>query len=225
VFKTPFNAGITLTKTRTDKIDEAPDTGRPAGPVRRDNVSIHLPAVFGVGLSYRPSNTVTVSADFTRTEWSAATITNFFALPHNDVTPPVDEYPLALPFPAIEEGANGQSDTDQFRVGAEWVLRLGESGGVLLPLRAGFFRDGQLVSKRLKASPEATTVEVLTPTFTGLTAGIGVTIGGVLVDVAYIREVGDVPTSQSNNGVHDADTSVRYNRVFASVMVRFGPRR
>jgi len=225
VFKTPFDAAIVLTKNRIDKIDVDPTAGRPEVPVKRNNVMIHLPAVFGVGVSYRPSNTVTVSADFTRTAWSKATITNFFALPQNDATPQIDEFPMALPFPAIEEGANGQSDTNQFRVGAEWVLRFGQSGGVLLPLRAGFFRDGQLVSKLLRPNSEATSVEVLTPTFTGLTAGIGVTIGGVLVDLAYIREVGGVPTSRSNSGVHDETTNVAYNRLFASMMFRFGPRR
>jgi hypothetical protein len=168
---------------------------------------------------------VTVSADFTWTAWSKATITNFFALPQNDGVPPIDEFPMPLPFPAIEEGSNGQSDTHQIRVGAEWVLRFGQSGGVLLPLRAGFFRDGQLVSKRLKSSTEDTSFKVLTPTFSGLTAGIGVTVGGMLVDLAYIREVGDVPTSRYNTGVHDASIDVRYNRFFASVMFRFGPRR
>ena len=226
VFKTPFDAAIILTKTRSDGFDVVPDQQeRPDGPVERDNVSIRLPAVFGAGASYRPSNTVTVSADFTRTAWSKATITNFFALPHNDLKPPIDEFPMPQPFPAIEEGANGQSDTDQFRVGAEWVLRFGESGNVLLPLRAGFFRDGQPVSKRLKTSSEATEVKVYTPTFSGLTAGIGITVGGLLLDVAYIREVGSVPTSRYGNGVHDDTTKVHYDRVFASLMFRFGPRR
>jgi long-subunit fatty acid transport protein len=223
VFKTSFDAGVTLTKTRTDKGNVVNEPGP------RDNVSIHLPAVLGAGASYRASNTVTISADFTWTQWSKATITNFFALPQNDAkpdeAPPIDEFPMPLPFPAIEEGSNAQSDTSQFRVGAEWVLRFGPSGGVLLPLRAGFFRDGQLVSKRLKTSTDAPKVDVLTPTFSGLTAGIGVTVGGMLIDLAYIREVGDVPTSRYNNGVHDESTDVRYNRLFASVMFRFGPRR
>ena len=225
VFKTPFDAGINLTKARTDTIDEVPSEGRPDGPVQRDNVRIHLPAVFGIGASYRPTNTLTLSADFTWTAWSKATITNFFALPQNDVKPPIDDYPMALPFPAIEEGAKGQSDTNQIRMGVEWVLRLGQSGSILLPLRVGFFRDGQPVSKRLKTSSEATSVQIFRPTFTGLTAGIGITIGGVLVDLAYIREAGAVATSRYNNGVHDETIDVRYNRVFASVMFRFGQRR
>ena len=225
VFKSPFHANINLTKTRTDTIDEVPGKGRPDEPVQRDNVRIHFPSVFGVGVSYRPTNTITLSADFTRTAWSKATITNFFSLPQNDVTPPIDEYPMPLPFPAIEEGTNGQSDTNQVRMGAEWVLRFGQSGTILLPLRAGFFRDGQPVSKRLKASSEEVGPRTFRPTFTGVTAGLGITIGGVLVDFAYIREVGNVATSRYNNGVHDEAIDVRYSRLFASLMFRFGPRR
>jgi hypothetical protein len=103
-------------------------------------------------------------------------------------------------------------------------LRLGQSGEILLPLRAGFFRDGQPVLIRLKdASGQPLPEEQ--PTFSGLTAGLGVTIGGVLFDLAYIRERGDVDAARKNDGVADATRSIRYNRLFASVMVRFGPRR
>ena len=63
------------------------------------------------------------------------------------------------------------------------------------------------------------------PTFSGVTAGIGVTVGGALFDVAYIREHGDVNASRSNSGEADATRSIRYNRLFASVMFRFGQRR
>ncbi len=226
VLKTPFTARVNLTKSRTDRVDEFPDRGR-TDPTTRDNVQIRFPRVYGFGVSVRPTNTLTLSADFTRTAWSQATITNFFSLAQNDVTTPkdgIDEYPFPLPFPAVEEGSNGQADTNQIRVGTEWVLRLGESGRVLLPLRAGIFRDGQPVVKRLRAGVDAAIFEYK-PAFTGLTAGVGVTIGGVLVDVAFIREYGKVPISRAGAEIYDANTSIKYNRVFASMMVRFGQRR
>jgi hypothetical protein len=59
----------------------------------------------------------------------------------------------------------------------------------------------------------------------GLTAGLGVTAGGVIFDVAYIRESGDVPASRLQNGTFDSERKIRYSRVFASMIVRFGPRR
>lgn len=241
VLKTPFRADLHLTKVREDQINKPdPETGkRPLADSNYDsseNVSIRFPRVYGVGASYRATNTVTISADFTRTAWSESTIDGFFSLarrPRTSVAEPVpstgdpliDHYGT-LPFPAVEEGANGQADTSQFRVGAEWVLRFGQSGTVLIPLRAGFFRDGQPVIIRLNDANGMPLPEKQ-PTFSGLTAGIGVTVGGVLFDVAYIREQGDVDAARRNDGknVADATRSVRYNRLFASVMVRFGQRR
>jgi|JI10StandDraft_1071094.scaffolds.fasta_scaffold17309_7 hypothetical protein len=225
VFKSPFRARIDLTKTRTDG-----DTGAIDTPVRRDNVEIRFPRVFGVGASYRATNTLTLSADFTHTAWSRSTILNFFSLPPKTITGAgvsvqgVDEYPLPLPFPAVEEGANGQADSTQLRMGGEWVLRFDESGNILIPLRAGFFRDGQPVVKRLRFF-EGGPVSEYKRSFTGWTAGAGVTMGGVLFDVAYIREMGSVPASRTGDGVLDSSINVRYNRIFASMMVRFGQRR
>lgn len=227
VFKSPFRARIDLTKTRTDA---GAATGAGETPVRRSDVEIRFPRVFGVGASYRATNTITLSMDFTHTEWSHATIRNFFSLPPKTttstgaITQGVDEYPLPLPFPAVEEGANGQANSTQFRVGGEWVLRFGESGNFLVPLRAGMFRDGQPVVKRLSFF-EGGPLSEYKPAFTGWTAGAGVTVGGVLFDLAYIREVGSVPTSRTGDGVLDSSISVRYNRIFASMMVRFGQRR
>jgi hypothetical protein len=95
---------------------------------------------------------------------------------------------------------------------------------VLFPVRAGFFRDGQPVIIRLKDANGATLPGVK-PVFTGLTAGVGVTLGGVLLDVAYIHEFGKVPAARRDQGIFDSTRQIRYNRLFASMMVRFGPRR
>jgi len=221
VFKTAFSADLRLSKTREDRIlgVTAPLTGSTLVSVfnRNDgNATIRFPHVYGIGASYLVTNTLTVSADFTRTAWSKATITDFFSLGRDDI----DRFG-ELPFPAVEEGGNGQSDTNQLRVGAEWVLRLGESGSVLVPLRAGLFRDGQPVTIRLNTVGQ----NDVRPTFTGLTAGLGLTVGGALFDLAYIREGGDVPASRLQNSTFDSERKIRYSRVFASMIVRFGPRR
>lgn len=232
VLKTPFGANVRLAKEREDQTNKAdPQTGvRPAPDTNQassEDVEIRFPRVYGFGASYRATNTLTISADFTRTAWSQSTIDGFFSLPRGTSSGGdpslVDRYGT-LPFPAVEEGENGQADTNQVRAGAEWVLRLGQSGNVLLPLRAGFFVDGQPVVIRLNAANGQPLPEEQ-PSFLGFTAGMGVTVGGVLIDVAYIRERGDVDASRTNDGVADAKRSIRYNRVFASMMVRFGPRR
>lgn len=239
VLKTPFAASVRLAKVRSD-FDNVLDaeTGRRVDPVTNTgtgNARIRFPLVYGFGASYRASNTVTVSADFTRTAWSRSTITNFFSLARKGRLPAdVDTYGV-LPFPAVEapaedEGVYRQVDTSQMRVGAEWVLRLGVSGSLLVPIRAGFFRDGQPVIIRLvdaNSYVEGSSIPEVQPTFSGYTAGLGVTIAGVLFDLAYVREAGDVPASRLGNGTisEDEKRNIRYNRVFASMMVRFGPRR
>jgi hypothetical protein len=101
---------------------------------------------------------------------------------------------------------------------------LGPSGNILLPVRAGFFRDGQPVIIRLTDADGAPLPDVQ-PSFSGFTAGLGVTLGGVLFDVAYIREAGDVPGPTFDGVIPDPTRRIRYNRVFASVMVRIGQRR
>lgn len=227
VLKTPFGAPVRLTKFRTD-LGTTPDsiTNRVSGPSfnkGEGDVRIRFPRVYGLGASYRATNTITLSTDFTRTAWSQATITSFFSLPHGDVQPSIDRYG-ELPFPAVEEGRDSQRDTNQFRMGAEWVLRLGPSGSVLLPLRAGFFRDGQPVIIRL-TRPDESPLPDVKPSFSGYTAGVGVTVGGVLFDVAYIREGGNVPADRNRDKIANATREIRYSRLFASMMVRFGPRR
>jgi len=232
VFKTPFGANVRLSKTREDQTNRAdPQTGeRPPADTNQfasDDVEIRFPAVYGFGASFRASNTLTISADFTRTEWSKSTIDGFFSLPRGSSSPntlnTVDRYGT-LPFPAVEEGEHGQADTNQWRAGAEWVLRFGQSGNALFPLRAGFFRDGQPVVIRLNDAKGQPLPEEQ-PSFWGFTAGMGVTLGGVLLDVAYIHEFGEVDASRTNSGTADATRTIRYNRVFASMIVRFGPRR
>jgi hypothetical protein len=248
VYKTPFAASVRLSKVREDlNFAVEPVTGLKGVPdvnKRAGDVEIRFPRVYGVGASYRITNTLTLSADFTRTAWSKATITDFFSLarpeaPEEGEPPPPPDSFVDLygerPFPAVEvpasaDGVYQQVDTNQMRIGAEWVVRLGQSGRLLLPLRAGFFLDGQPVIIRLNYKdagfppyPEER------PTFSGYTAGVGVTVGGVLLDVAYIREGGDLAASRKADGFFDpTDPSkrrVRYNRVFASMMFRFGPRR
>lgn len=80
------------------------------------------------------------------------------------------------------------------------MLRLGSSGNLLVPLRRGFFRDGQPVIIKLIEPGTFVAgfpVPEVHPTFSGYTAGLGVTFGSVLLDVAYVREAGNVRASRS----------------------------
>jgi len=170
------------------------------------NVRLDIPGSIGIGMSWRVRSPLTVSLDYTRTAWSDGRIFNYFrvqrALPNADEPPDLLEYPL-LPYPTLDDT---QKDTDQVRVGVEYVLL---AGRVRLPIRAGYFTDRQYFRSG-SATGEA-------PRFNGFTAGTGVGAGSVLFDVAYLYETG---TFIERGG--SASTSTDFRRLFLSIIYRRG---
>ena len=211
VFKTPFSGQVHLDKTRTDN----PVGGnRVTNSHRNDAVRLEFPASFGFGTSWRPRSALTLSADFTRTFWSRSRIINYFTLPF--VAPPAPFAPTTyppLPYPALTQS---QGDSDQVRTGVEYVII---AGRLKVPLRAGYFNDEQVVLGTGGGAPR----------FNGFTAGIGIILGPILFDVAYLHEsgrfvetvvseaTGDLPASTAQ-----VSTSLRTERFFVSLIYRIG---
>jgi hypothetical protein len=165
-----------------------------------------------MGASWRPRGTLTISADYTRTFWSGARIHNFFTLPLFDVPRPPDDVFRVLPYPLLESGET-QTDTEQFRLGFEYVL-LGSSR-VRVPVRFGVFSDGQY----FRAADGSI------PRFFGFTVGGGVLVGPLLLDVAYLYEDGRYISSiASVGGGLAAETGVRIRRFYASLIYRYSGR-
>jgi long-chain fatty acid transport protein len=194
VFKTPFTAGVTLTRRRTDFSSE-PTTEDTSNSFTSDAVRLDFPGALGFGVSWRPRSPLTVSVDYTRTFWSDARIRSFFLLPPTGPPQVFD----TLPFPDLETDL--QADTEQIRLGIEYVV-IGRR--LKWPLRAGYFNDRQF----FLADGEA-------PRFNGFTAGVGMLVGPVLFDVAYLRESGSYTDLETR-------VDVKVQRVFASVIYRFG---
>jgi long-subunit fatty acid transport protein len=245
VYKTSLeNAQVRLEKSRQDTwiLGGAQTEVAPKGSeVTRnaftsDDVRLNLPASYGLGLSWRPLDQLTVSADFTTTKWSQATIYDYFELQRTGPTldgvpgqppPPVfsglREYPTLLAVPTSDDRddparLNGQQDSQQVRFGAEWVFI---KGALRVPLRAGYFADRQI---------ERVTSNHL-PRFNGYTVGLGLAIGSVLLDVAYVYESTDyvvvnesAPGDTTSTSAPPARYASKTNRVFASVIYRFSRR-
>lgn len=227
VYKTPFRADVKLAKTRADSwgtLDNIIDVTTNAFTSLA--VQVDFPASYGLGLSWRPRDTLTWSADFTLTRWSQAKVLEYFDLGYTDrslngvpaAKSPPTVYPL-LPYPAL---TTAQRDKQELRTGVEWVLIRGRWK---VPLRAGYFSDRQ-ISPDLAGGP---------PRFDGFTAGAGIVLGPVLLDVAYLHEFGRYyVASTTSSGVSDLDNppaptpptrnSLTTNRVFTSVIYRFGGR-
>ncbi len=248
IYKTPFTADVSLDKARRDSWGSL-ETIEQVTTNAASSEAVHLafPSSFGFGLSWRPRDALTFSADFTRTHWSEARIQNYFDLaatqPSDNGVPsvppppnvyPVRQYPTLFPVPDPSDPddplkAAGQQDAEQFRFGVEWVLI---HGGLKVPLRAGYFNDRQIEPVLLSANPPRYGNP---PRFNGFTAGTGLILGSVLFDVAWVYEFGEysvaaASTTSATEG--DVPTTpappLRYavttNRFYASVIYRFSGR-
>jgi long-subunit fatty acid transport protein len=236
VYKTPFTAEVRLDKTRTDYfmsrgVLQAVTRNAHAS----EAVRLEFPSSFGFGLSWRPIDTLTLSADFTQTSWSEARIDDYFNVPFTPATaagdpPATPPAPVVLPqqqYPTLkavpdpddpEDPARllGQQDAQQIRVGVEWVLIWGR---VKLPLRAGYFNDRQITPNPTGDIPR----------FNGYTLGTGLLLGPLLVDVAYVHESGDYSVAPDAAGFEPPPgvtlapvrNVLKTDRVFASLIYRF----
>jgi hypothetical protein len=229
VYKTSYTASVALNRARRDFYDSADQpTEVTTNSWSSDFVRVDFPSSFGLGLSWRPRETLTLSADYTRSNWSQARIRDYFAIL---VTPPSDDegnpaqqpppiffdelqYPnlTAIPEPDDPDSpaaVRGQDDAEQIRVGVEWVLI---KGRFKVPLRGGYFNDRQI-------SPAPGTGEAIR--FNGLTAGTGLILGAMQLDLAWVYEFGEYFVATEAG----PQTPIRYalttNRVYASVIYRF----
>jgi hypothetical protein len=236
VYKTPFTADVRLDKARRDYwATDGVVEDVTANAYASEAVRLDFPSSLGFGVSWRPRDTLTLSADITRTSWSEARIVDFFDLAVTSrgapPTPPTIfpelQYPtrLAVPDPSDPNDPArrlGQQDAEQVRVGVEWVLI---TGRLKFPLRAGYFSDRQITP-----NPGGDI-----PRFNGVTAGAGILLGPMMLDVAWVHEFGEyfITPEAASGGQFDTppaapQVSVRNtltaNRFFASVIYRFSGR-
>jgi hypothetical protein len=228
VYKSPFTADVSLGRSRRDYFGDPDDPDEvTTNAWASDSVNVEFPSSFGLGVSWRPRETLTLSADYTRSSWADARIEDFFELrftPASDESgnpaqppPPVFfeelQYPTLNQVPDPSDPADparlvAQQDAEQIRAGLEWVLI---KGALKVPIRVGYFNDRQI-----KGTPTGDPVR-----YNGLTAGTGVILGPLQLDLAWVYEFGEYFVAAEDA----TGTPVRYalttNRVYASVIYRF----
>ncbi len=213
VFKSGLITDVKLGRTRIDAF--APGTAT-ENVYALDDVRLRLPGAIGVGASWRPKSNVTISLDFTKTDWSDGRIFRFFTLQRTELdqidNPPVPSAPKdffrTLPYPTLNL-AIPQQDTKQVRVGVEYVLLRQR---FKWPIRAGYFRDEQFFRTTLESPGDGGA-----PAFNGYTLGAGVIVGPMLFDVAYVFETGRYPNVSADVLTN---TSLKSHRVYASFIYR-----
>jgi long-subunit fatty acid transport protein len=240
IYKTPFSADVRLDKARQDYWGAQSLEEVTTNTHSSDTVLLEFPSSYGFGVSWRPRDTLTLSADFTRTTWSEARILDYFevdvtgrsAADGTPATPPPPkefqrlQYPTRFPVPESTDPEDplrllGQQDAEQIRAGIEWVLI---KGPLKIPLRAGYFNDRQITPNPTGDIPR----------FNGLTAGMGFILGSMMLDVAYVYEFGEyfITSKTASGGEFDEPVattvpvrnSLKTRRFFASVIYRFSGR-
>jgi len=140
--------------------------------------NLKWPYTIGLGISYRPSDPLTISADLTTTRWSRSIIRNFYIKESDNTDKLIDVY-----FPTFTEVSNDirkmQVDTMQVRGGMEYIL-MGKNY-FLIPIRFGIFSDTQYYV-------DSTGKKV---TLFGVTGGAGIKKGAFSFDMAIMYEFGN----------------------------------
>jgi long-chain fatty acid transport protein len=203
VAKTPVDARARLLRRRID-FDLDPAIFPPEKSAVRDDVVVRLPGAVGFGASWRVSNPLTASVDYTRSFWSRAYVQNYFNL---TALGRVEVFDEQLAYPDLTTETN-QEDTEQIRAGLEYVFLVGE---LKLPLRVGYFNDRQYF--RTDDPDVEGGDDAPAPRYKAFTAGTGIATGKFLFDVAYVHERG-----RYFDGFHRKTTS---NRVVVSVIFRY----
>jgi long-subunit fatty acid transport protein len=210
VLKTGFKGDVELRRSRWDMAEGDPET-RTANAASRSDVVFDVPPAVGFGGSWRPRSPLTVSLDYTRTFWSKGRIHNYFTLPKTDVgePAPIPENDATeinvfdvLPYPRLQDP---QKDTEQIRVGAEYVI-VGQR--VKWPLRVGYYSDRTYFVDAYQQAPR----------LHGFTGGGGIGIGPAMLDVAYVYEVGRYWNLGDANERIRVD--LRTHRFFVSLIYR-----
>jgi long-subunit fatty acid transport protein len=193
VVKTAFTGKVTRKTTITSTAAFDRTTPIPQVPYRnRENIEMHFPMSYGLGVAFRLSDACTVALDVYRTDWS-----NYWVRSQGRKTSP------------ITGGRRSDAhihDTTQVRAGCEYLFVLEKT---IIPLRFGLFYD-----------PEPSTKH--NDDFYGISLGTGVSIGPAVLDCAYIyrfgRDVrGDVLAREQGKPTFDVDD----HSIYVSMIYHF----
>jgi len=193
VVRTPFTADLKHKSTFRSSIrfPAAPGSDSTTSTSTTENEELDFPMSYGIGLAYRFSDRLTVSADFTRTEWDDFV----FKDSQGNKTSAISGRP---------KNDSDVDPTNTVRLGAEYLFI---KPNYVVPLRGGVFYD----PAPAEGSPDD---------FYGFSLGSGFAKGRFIFDIAYQYRFGrDVGGSILQN--LDFSQDVDEHSVYASFIIHF----
>jgi long-subunit fatty acid transport protein len=190
VLKTPFKAEVKHQQITTQK-SRLSDGSIDVNTLNiNEDVNLYMPMSYGVGVAVRLSDAFTLSCDVYRTEWSKFILEDSTGYRSSPVT-------------GLSSKASHVHATNQVRLGAEYLFVLTKT---VIPLRAGLFYDPEPGQNQQND-------------FWGFSLGTGVSIGDLILDIAYQFRIGrgvngevlDIPKTNANVYQHTFYASAIYH--------------
>jgi long-subunit fatty acid transport protein len=211
VYKTPFDADLeikvdetnidqcTSTSTTTffgESVSEGPiDCSVPQPPKSREtyDYTLRMPPAYGIGLSYRHSDRLTVALDVYRTEWSRFII--------------IDEEDNEInPLTGVDIRSGRLKDTTQVRLGTEYLFIKDK---YVIPVRFGLFYDPE---------PAAGHVD----DFYGFSLGTGISYGNIALDTSYQFRTGNDATGDLLPEIDGSRVDIKQHIWMVSMIIYLG---
>ena len=224
VARLPFSSNYDLSEREVTDLLIPDESGATHRTIKDFAVRSQLrwPRRLGVGVALRPVRRLTLAADYVRSQWSRAVITDVPGGALLTDPDPLDAAGNRIPtfsdlnFFDLEAASQTETrDTSEWRGGAEYLL---VAKRLVVPLRAGLFRERSPITDL--GSDRGRRIE-------GFTLGSGLNFKHVVLDVTYERRnaEGDVGLRVNAQGKPAGDFArerVTENRVVASLIYRFG---
>jgi hypothetical protein len=204
VFKTNYELKakyeLAQTYSFTDPVSEVFSTYTSEG-----EALIKHPSEWGFGVSLIPIKNLIIAADYTYSNWLAdqnedgdyirGTIVEF-NFPYDPENPPVDTESLNYPTFTRPDEYNQEAET-YLRLGGEYIL---DSKNYAIAVRAGFWQHTSIFTDANAQSIK----------WTGITAGAGLSLSSIKLDVALILESASYPSAIFSTEAPTLDISNTY---------------
>ena len=191
VLKTPFTAGLRH-ESKSRLSSDSDDLGEWVSA--SEDEELDMPMSYGVGLAYRFSDHLTVSADLYRTEWQDFVLRD-------------SEGRETCPVSGLVLEESDMKATHQVRIGGEYLFFDPKNPKYVIPVRCGVFYD----PSPAEGSPDD---------LYGFSLGSGIVVGRFVFDVAYQYRFGsNVGTSVLRHLEFSQDVSE--HTLYSSVIVHF----